>query len=61
MARIEAALERIANARANAPAAQPSAGASPKLMELINSHEKLREDVAETMRELDALIADLET
>ena len=60
IARIEAAMERIAKAKAN-PASQPTeTGSSAKVMALVNSHEKLREEVAETMRELDALIAELE-
>lgn len=64
IARIEAAMERIAEARANAPsptqASAEESGSSAKVMALVNAHEKLREDVADTMRELDDLIEDLE-
>nr|WP_298927435.1 hypothetical protein [uncultured Erythrobacter sp.] len=64
IARIEAAMERIAEARANAPsptrASAEDTGSSAKVMALVNAHEKLREDVADTMRELDDLIEDLE-
>jgi chromosome segregation ATPase len=59
--RIEAAMERIDTARARALAAggQP-AGGSARVVELVNSHEKLREQVAESLRELDDLISKLE-
>ncbi|MBV7259817.1 hypothetical protein [Erythrobacter crassostreae] len=64
MERIEAAMERIAKARANAPTPPESSssdsGGSAKVMALVNAHEKLREEVADTMRELDVLIEDLE-
>jgi chemotaxis response regulator CheB len=61
LARIEAAMARIAAARetaANVPA--PSAATSARVIELVNSHEKLREDVADTLRDLDSLIEQLE-
>jgi hypothetical protein len=61
LARIEAAMSRIAAAReaaANMPT--PSAATSARVIELVNSHEKLREDVADTMRDLDSLIEQLE-
>jgi len=57
MARIEAALARIAAAQASAG---HGVGASARVIELVNTHEKLREDVAETLRDLDTLIAQLE-
>ncbi len=60
LARIEAAMDRIATAQANAAPSPAEPGGSAKVMALVNSHEKLREEVAETMRELDTLIADLE-
>lgn len=69
MARIEAAIQRIDNARIdNARTAPPTSpdtqtgdnGSSAKVMALVNAHEKLREEVADTMRELDDLIEDLE-
>ena len=60
MTRIEAAMERIAAARASAPAKTDDTAGSAKVMALVNAHEKLREEVAETMRELDAVIEELE-
>lgn len=61
LGRIEAAMERIDAARepALAAAAQPYAG-SARVVELVNAHEKLREQVSETLRELDDLIGKLE-
>jgi hypothetical protein len=68
MARITAAMERIENARAGfgTDAAQPSAsetGDSPgnaRVMALVNAHEKLREEVADTIGQIDNLIEELE-
>ncbi|GAB4484074.1 MAG: hypothetical protein OHK0018_15900 [Erythrobacter tepidarius] len=59
--RIEAALARMDAAREGllAAAPQPSSG-SARVVELVNAHEKLREQVAETLRELDGLIGKLE-
>ncbi|MEQ5786821.1 hypothetical protein J3454_02820 [Erythrobacter sp. NFXS35] len=59
--RIEAAMERIAAAREAAQnnAAQQAAG-SKRVVELVNSHEKLKEQVAESLREIDDLIGKLE-
>ncbi len=69
LARIDAALSRLDAAREGV-AAQVAAGAretegkdgtgSARVMALVNSHEKLREEVADTLRDLDALIEDLE-
>ena len=61
LGRIEAAMTRIAAARehAKAPPDQPAAG-SARVVELVNKHEKLREQVAESLRELDDLIGKLE-
>ena len=56
-ARIEAALARIAAAQASRA---PGAGASARVIELVNTHEKLRDEVAETLRDLDTLIEQLE-
>lgn len=59
--RIEAAMQRI-EAVKDSPAhssAKP-AGGSPSVIGLVNSHEKLREQVAETLRELDDVLAKLE-
>lgn len=59
--RIEAAMERMDAARegALAAAAQPATG-SARVVELVNAHEKLREQVSESLRELDDLIGKLE-
>ena len=61
LGRIEAAMARIAAAResAAAQAGQP-AGGSTRVVELVNAHEKLREQVADSLRELDDLIGQLE-
>ncbi len=68
MARLEIALARIDAARAANPPAAPSNDSaesgdganSPRIMALVNAHEKLREEVAETLTELDTVIAELE-
>lgn len=62
MTRIEAALARIDGARlvAARPAGNEGAAASARVVELINSHERLREEVAEALRDLDALIGQIE-
>jgi predicted translin family RNA/ssDNA-binding protein len=59
--RIEAAMERMDAAREKAlsAAAQPAAS-SARVVELVNAHEKLREQVSESLRELDDLIGKLE-
>ncbi len=59
--RIEAAMERIDAVRDKAASdgAKASSG-SAKVVELVNAHEKLREQVAESLRELDDLLAKLE-
>lgn len=64
--RIETALERIEAAMARIDAAREVAGngrvpaSSARLVGLVNNHEKLREQVAETLRELDDLLTALE-
>ncbi|MBI1403723.1 MAG: hypothetical protein GC147_10975 [Porphyrobacter sp.] len=60
MTRIEAAMERIAAVRARLalPGEQQAAGQG-RVVELVNSHEKMREQVADSLRELDELIARL--
>ncbi len=76
LARIDAALLRLDAARQRqalpASDAQDDANTqsgiadgkdnsgSARVMALVNSHEKLREEVADTLRELDALIEELE-
>ncbi|WP_086608380.1 hypothetical protein [Erythrobacter donghaensis] len=59
LARIEAAAARIEAAR-EAEAESKAAGASARVIELVNVHEKLREQVADSLRELDDLLAKLE-
>lgn len=61
LTRIEAAMARIDAVRDSAAgeeARQP--GGSARVVELVNVHEKLREQVAESLRELDDLLAQLE-
>ena len=68
MARINAALERIEAARdAVENSANPSdsatsseSGGSARITALVNAHEKLREDVADTIGQIDSLIEELE-
>lgn len=57
LTRIDAALARIAAVRDAAPEAP---AASARVIELVNTHEKLREEVADALRDLDSLIAQLE-
>ncbi|PKP61610.1 MAG: hypothetical protein CVT87_07205 [Alphaproteobacteria bacterium HGW-Alphaproteobacteria-9] len=59
--RIEAAMQRIDAAREAGAKSGAAAGAgSARVIELVNSHEKLREHVAESLRELDYLLGKLE-
>ena len=69
VARIEAALARMDAARETVAASaaqgggsesEKDTGGSARVMELVNAHEKLREEVAETLTDLDALIGELE-
>ncbi|WP_296716915.1 hypothetical protein [Erythrobacter sp.] len=59
--RIEAAMQCIAAAREAAldDGGQQAAG-SKRVIELVNRHEKLREQVAESLSELDDLLGKLE-
>ncbi|MDC8753140.1 hypothetical protein OIK40_00620 [Erythrobacter sp. sf7] len=61
LGRIETAMKRIAAAREAtvSPGGQQAAG-SARVVELVNAHEKLREQVAESLREIDDLIGKLE-
>ncbi len=68
-ARLEAALARIETARARlldehaealAKAGSAAGASSGRVMALVNTHEKLREEVSDTLRDLDALIEELE-
>jgi hypothetical protein len=70
LARIEAALSRMDVARASLATSPPrnsddqkghEAAGTARVMELVNSHEKLREEVADTLRDLDTLIGELES
>ena len=56
--RIAAAMERIAAARESLPASTEPSPA--RVASLVNAHEKLREQVAESLRELDDLLERLE-
>lgn len=59
--RIEAAMARINAARDSAGLSEPKAGGgSARVIGLVNAHEKLREQVAESLRELDEVLAKLE-
>lgn len=68
MARISAAMGRIDAARAEialapAPAAatgDAETGSSARVMALVNAHERLREEVADTIEQIDTLIEELE-
>ncbi len=61
LARIEAALARIAAAQDTARPSPPvSPSGSARVIGLVNTHERLREEVADTLRDLDALIEQLE-
>lgn len=61
LARIEAAMVRIDAARGQGGSEDSkSTSGSARVVELVNVHEKLREQVAESLRELDDLLAQLE-
>lgn len=60
IARIEAALARIARASEARPSGEAAAGQPANVAALVNEHERMREDVAGTIRELDKLIEELE-
>ncbi|UAB77014.1 hypothetical protein INR77_09180 [Erythrobacter sp. SCSIO 43205] len=69
MARINAAMARIDAARldinasaklSEETAASKEGAGSARVMALVNAHEKLREEVADTLSELDTLIEELE-
>ena len=70
MARINAAMARIDAARLDLNASAQNSGeetsakegqGSARVMALVNAHEKLREEVADTLSELDTLIEELES
>ncbi len=59
--RIEAAMARIDAARESLGESEArGSGSSARVVGLVNVHEKLREQVAESLRELDDLLAALE-
>ncbi|WP_299192297.1 hypothetical protein [uncultured Erythrobacter sp.] len=60
MARIDAVRAKIESRSGKSADAQTGAGESSRVMALVNAHEKLREEVADTLGELDALIEELE-
>ncbi|WP_152553417.1 hypothetical protein [Erythrobacter longus] len=63
MARIDAArLDLRASSQGSEKAQAPTeAPGSARVMALVNAHEKLREEVADTLGELDTLIEELES
>ena len=66
LARIETAIARIDAASSNIPreaganAESKAASSSARVIELVNVHERLREQVSESLRELDDILAKLE-
>lgn len=59
--RIESAMKRIDAAGEVTAATGAKAGSgSARVVELVNAHEKLREQVSESLRELDSLLIKLE-
>lgn len=61
LTRIEAAMARIDAARDGLAIGDGKAGSSSaRVVELVNVHEKLREQIAESLRELDELLTTLE-
>ena len=60
LTRLEAAIARINAARQEAQADESRGNGSARVIELVNVHEKLREQVAESLCELDDLLAKLE-
>ncbi len=62
MARIDAARLEIKSSAQESVSGQGSEGTqgSARVMALVNAHEKLREEVADTLGELDTLIEELE-
>lgn len=65
MARINAAMARVDAARLELRSSpqteeKPDTQGSARVMALVNAHEKLREEVADTLGELDTLIEELE-
>lgn len=59
--RIEAAMQRIDTAcDALTSADAKSGGSAARVVELVNTHERLREQVAESLREIDDLLMKLE-
>ena len=60
MARLDAALARIAAARPAASSKASDPASSARIMKLVNNHEKLREEVSDALGDLDALIEELE-
>ena len=63
LARINAAMARIDAARLEMKSStqgSETGQGSARVMALVNAHEKLREEVADTLGELDTLIEELE-
>lgn len=60
LARIEVAMNRMAAARPDPAAKRGDTASSARIMALVNDHERMREEVAETLGDLDALIEELD-
>lgn len=60
LTRIEVAMNRLAEARPDPAAKRGDNASSARIMTLVNDHEKLREEIAETLSDLDALIEELD-
>lgn len=60
LARLDAALARIAAVQGKVSEKSADGAASARIMTLVNSHEKLREEVADALGDLDSLIDELE-
>lgn len=60
IARIDAAIARIKAAGAKNAMRPTETEAAARVSALVNSHEQLREEVAETLKDLDKVIAELD-
>lgn len=60
MNRITSAMERIDSARHEVGSSADDTPNAARVVSLINQHEKLREEVADTIGEIDSLIEELE-
>ncbi len=60
MARIEAVRAQETATKSEAKSENGDSSGSARVLALVNAHEKLREEVADTIGELDSLIEELE-